>query len=180
MNHIDFWGLIDITRLKSNGDGYMQADLLIEALVLLSEDDIIMFGKIFQEYMNQAYSWDLWAAAYIINCGCSDDGFMDFRAWLIGQGLATFEKALHNPESLIEIVTPDMVTQIQELMDVPYSAYLTKKGEEISVTPNEVSKPMGEQWNERQLSQKYPVLYAQFGNCSGRIGGLGDRNKTSL
>ena len=33
------------------------------------------------------YRWDMWAAAYLIGGGCSDDGFIDFRAGLIAQGL---------------------------------------------------------------------------------------------
>lgn len=32
------------------------------------------------------YRRDLWAAAYIIGGGCSDDSFIDFRAGLIAQG----------------------------------------------------------------------------------------------
>lgn len=31
----------------------------------------------------EAYRRDLWAAAYHANGGCSDDGFIDFRIWLI-------------------------------------------------------------------------------------------------
>lgn len=37
--------------------------------------------------------------------GCSDDGFIDFRAWLIAQGRDVYLSALADPDSLAE-VTP--------------------------------------------------------------------------
>lgn len=166
MDYEEFWRLIDSTRSKSNGDGYVQADLLVEELVQLSEADIIVFDKNFQEYMNQAYSNDLWAAAYIINCGCSGDGFMDFRAWLIGQGLEVFEEALKNPEILADVVKPGTDTQIQKLMNVAKYAYLAKKHEPMPSFPTQSPDLIGDEWQESMLSQKYPKLHSRFGDCA--------------
>lgn len=50
-----------------------------------------------------AYQWLLWAAAYIIEGGCSDDGFMDFRYGLISRGRSVFERALADPDSLADV-----------------------------------------------------------------------------
>ena len=36
--------------------------------------------------------------------GCSDDGFIDFRAWLIAQGRDTYLSALADPDSLAEVI----------------------------------------------------------------------------
>jgi hypothetical protein len=41
----------------------------------------------------------LWAAAYVINGGCSDDGFDYFRAWLMLQGQGTFGQAVADLDS---------------------------------------------------------------------------------
>jgi hypothetical protein len=46
------------------------------------------------------YRYDLWAAAYLIGGGCSDDGFIDFRAGLIAQGRDWYHKAAASPDSL--------------------------------------------------------------------------------
>jgi len=46
------------------------------------------------------YRYDLWAAAYLIGGGCSDDGFIDFRAGLIAQGRDWYQKAAASPDSL--------------------------------------------------------------------------------
>lgn len=42
----------------------------------------------------------LWAAGYLINDGCSDDGFEYFRAWLIAQGREVFERVVADPDAL--------------------------------------------------------------------------------
>ncbi len=44
--------------------------------------------------------WDVWAAAYLIAGGCSDDSFTDFRAGLIAQGRDWYQKAAASPDSL--------------------------------------------------------------------------------
>lgn len=43
-----------------------------------------------------------WAAAYVINGGCSDDGFEYFRGWLITQGREVFQQALSDADSLAD------------------------------------------------------------------------------
>jgi hypothetical protein len=48
------------------------------------------------------YRYDLWAAAYLIGGGCSDDGFIDFRAGLIAQGCDWYQKAAASPDSLAD------------------------------------------------------------------------------
>ena len=52
--------------------------------------------------MDSAYCWSLWGAAYVINGGCSDDPFVDFRASLISRGRQVFERALSDPDSLAD------------------------------------------------------------------------------
>jgi hypothetical protein len=36
----------------------------------------------------------MWVAAYLMNGGCSDDGFDYFRGWLIAQGRTTLEQVV--------------------------------------------------------------------------------------
>lgn len=48
------------------------------------------------------YRWDVWAAAYLIGGGCSDDSFMDFRAGLIGLGREWYARAAACPDVLAE------------------------------------------------------------------------------
>src|SRR5207249_5020548 len=44
---------------------------------------------------------------YLINGGCSDDGFEYFRGWVILRGRKAYEAAMKNPDSLAGVVDPD-------------------------------------------------------------------------
>ena len=59
------------------------------------------------DLLDKAYVATLWDAADIIGCGCSDDGFWDFRGWLIAQGQKVYENALSDPESLLDLIDVD-------------------------------------------------------------------------
>src|SRR5206468_1039467 len=87
-------------------DGLMdhQVKEVAETLKRMSEEEVADFYRIFHSYMDRAYDWNLWAAAYVMNGGCSDDGFIDFRGWLISMGEEVFENAMVNPETLVELV----------------------------------------------------------------------------
>ena len=53
--------------------------------------------------MDLAYQYGLWTAASVIERGgCTDDGFMDFRQWLVGQGRGVYMAALKDPDSLAD------------------------------------------------------------------------------
>ncbi len=49
-----------------------------------------------------AYAWPVWGAAYLVEGGCSDDAFMDFRDGLVLAGRATFERTLADPDTLAD------------------------------------------------------------------------------
>jgi predicted DNA-binding WGR domain protein len=95
-----FWRLIELSRKGSGGDAYVQLENLRERLLKLAEDELRSFDRVLWDLMDVSYRADLWGAAYIINGGCSDDGFDYFRGWLILQGEKTFTEALRNPDSL--------------------------------------------------------------------------------
>jgi hypothetical protein len=163
-----FWSLMDRTKRLDKDNPDKQYELLLQELVKFSEADLVIFDEIFSELMARAYDWNLWAAAYIINRGCSDDGFMDFRAWLIGQGQAIFEQALQDPQSLVDVVDYPFLTRPLALFAVPDHAYRLKTGHDL---PTKLPKhpahsdPTGDKWEDAILGRKYPQLYAKFGDC---------------
>src|SRR5207244_5250545 len=100
-------------------------------------DDIVEFDRLFREYWARAYTWDLWAAAYIIGGGCSDDGFMDFRGWLISKGEKVFENALKDPESLVHVVNEDDEDcQYEGFQYVASQAWENKTGKSMDDLPS--------------------------------------------
>ena len=97
-------------------------------LAVVAPAEIVEFGTIFNEYSSRAYTWDLWAAAYLIGGGCSDDGFLDFRGWLISKGEKAYESALKDPQSLARVVKDDEDCQYEGFQDAEAEAWKTKHG----------------------------------------------------
>jgi hypothetical protein len=118
--------------------------------------------------MSQAYRWDLWGAAYIIEGGCSDDGFTDFRSWLISMGRDIYETALRDPESLVDVADADGVetTSFEEFQYVPRQVYQEKTGQEMpDPGVRHPQEPEGDRWSEEgdDLARRLPRLWAKFG-----------------
>ncbi|MFC9245678.1 DUF4240 domain-containing protein [Streptomyces sp. NPDC057136] len=75
----------------------------------------------------------LWAAAYVINGGCSDDGFDYFRGWLIAQGREVFERTAADPDALAEVpivrasAADGLDLACEEVLSIPYRVPLVRK-----------------------------------------------------
>lgn len=104
MDETEFWELIDGTREAAGGDSEDQADLLVERLLQLDPDNVLDFARHFEARYNRAYLWELWGAAAVLLNGAGDDVFDFFRCWLIGQGREVFEGAVHDPDSLADLL----------------------------------------------------------------------------
>src|SRR5262245_35835873 len=86
-----FWAIIEASRKdfdarRRDGNMDLQLKRLEEQLTALSASEVQAFERVYLRFYGDAYRWDLWGAAYVIGGGCSDDSFMDFRAWLISMG----------------------------------------------------------------------------------------------
>lgn len=159
----DFWKLIERSRTT---DPEEQAERLQEALSAQPEDAILDFGRIFDERMAQAYRWDLWGAAFVINEGCSDDGFEYFLAWLIGQGREYYEAALADPEKAGARARPGEMAENESLMYAAVQAYENRTGRDDfhdRVTKVPRAEPAGEGWAEEDLPRLFPKLAKRFG-----------------
>ena len=75
-------------------------EVLTDLLAARTEQEILDYQDKFDEAHQALYRWDVWAAAYLIRGGCSDDSFMYFRAELIAQGRDWYQKAADSPDSL--------------------------------------------------------------------------------
>jgi hypothetical protein len=162
-----FWALLDRTKKLSSDDPHKQAELLVKELIEMSVQDIMDYDKIYKKLADKAYTADLWAAAAIIYpWGCSEDGFMDFRAWLIAQGQAAYERVLEYPEALADIVDVGIETQVEKLSFVSFEAYKSKTGqEEMPSNANYVVPELkGKLPPDRAQSKaRHPRLAAKFG-----------------
>lgn len=173
MDKAQFWQLIEASQNKKR-DCEKQTAKLEQLLVKLDAEEILSFDGIFSSLWKEAYNWDLWAVAYIVGGGCSDDSFMDFRRWLIGQGQGYFEAALRDPERAADALKDDDCF-CEELGYAAGNAYKRKTGidmlevflERQRQNPTEplqeLPQPTGTAWTEEELEVRFPRLCARFG-----------------
>ncbi|GAA2886013.1 DUF4240 domain-containing protein [Nonomuraea rubra] len=93
MDTTRYWQLVEDSRAGA-GDEWEVADRLTDRLSALPPAEIIAAQQAFWDLMADSCRAPLWGAAYMINGGCSDDGFEYFRGRLITQGRAVFEQVV--------------------------------------------------------------------------------------
>jgi len=166
----DFWKIIEDSQTQSIGDEVVFIETITNRLVQETIPNLYKFDEILIHYHDKAFTSDLWAAGYIINSGCSDDGFTDFRAWLIAQGKAVYEAALKDPETLVDVAPvietdygPQGLADLESMNYVAYYAYRKKVGGEMPVVSHERHiKFDGFNWTEDTVYDLYPRLAAKF------------------
>ena len=127
VNKDSFWTLIDQAKEHTGGPN----EWLMEQLVDMGPEQAQKFDTIARVYMDLAYQYGLWAAASVMaRYGCSDDGFIDFRAWLVGRGREVYMAALKDPNSLAD-APPYHDCQFDSLPHMGDYAYEELTGREV-------------------------------------------------
>jgi hypothetical protein len=157
----EFWEVIDRARAKGQGCADF-ARALERILSELSSAGIEVFARDQEHLMVTSYRWDLWGAAFVINGGCSDDGFDYFRGWLICQGRNVWEAALRDPESLAEVAV-DEDAACEDVLYAASKAYEQVAGRSLPPSRDKPpDKPIGTEWQETDLEALYPKLWKRF------------------
>jgi hypothetical protein len=158
-----FWEIVDDVHIASSGDMDAKRKLLNDKLSNLSTDEIQSFDDHFDGCMDTAYTWELWAAAYIIGGGCSDDAFSDFRATLISTGRSRFESVLATPDSLADL-NPDPDNDFYEgYQYVAFTVYKGRTGKLPVRSKPHPKDPSGTAWEEKRVAAVHPKLAKKFG-----------------
>ncbi|MHC4405621.1 MAG: DUF4240 domain-containing protein [Planctomycetota bacterium] len=100
MTRDDFWQLVAQLIAKTRGNLERFTTALDKHLKSLAANEIEDFARHYAELQNEANTTGILEAAYIIGCGASNDGFMDFRRWIVFQGEADFKNIVDNPDYL--------------------------------------------------------------------------------
>jgi hypothetical protein len=168
-----FWDLLASCRQPDDA-AYRQA--LIAELAKLFPEDIAAFHIRVWHLIGVANRWELWGAAYLIQGGCSDDGFCYFRAWLIAQGKEVFEKVLADPDSLAEASRPENgYYEFEDLLGVAGDAWqeaghgldedLHDRVSAVNCEP--YPSTQGERWDFRddaEMRRRYPRIREKIGS----------------
>ena len=159
-----FWRIV-ADAYRADGPDHFEA--LKAELDRLKWFEVIAFQARFDEALAAAHLIDLWGAAYLIQGGCSDDGFRDFRAWLVGRGRHPYEAALKNPDTLADILDGDPVdgfgldaaaVRVYEAKTGMSDFYERLDREEKDLPP---PPPEGPDWDfddEAELRRRFPKL----------------------
>lgn len=166
----EFWSSVEKSRR-----GVEDSDEIVEnlraRLEKLPAEEVAEWGRIFNTRLNEAFRWDLWAVADIMQKGdCSVDVFEDWRGWLISKGRKHFERALETPEAAAHRVRPDDEFDNEDILRVAHGVYEEKTGQEdipddpwILYGCGPDSEPSGTRLSEDEMFQRFPKLCAKFG-----------------
>lgn len=117
-----FW---EIIGTPADGALSERIDALPDRLAAFKATQIKAFDAMLHDISYRAYRHDIWALAYLLHDGCSDDSFAAFRAGLIMLGQGAFAAVLADPDGFDPTVD---VGSGLGLMDVPPLAYEMRQG----------------------------------------------------
>ena len=168
----DFWAVIDRATADRPGSPGEVAKRAVAELATRDPEEIVAWGRHLDKVMAASGKEDLWAAAYLINGGCSEDGFDHFRGWLIANGRAVLANAVREPDSLAELpavraaAMNGAVFEAEEVLSVAAEAYRQAAGAELPLSGVPATKPDPAQlWDfddEEEMARRLPRLAGLF------------------
>ena len=178
MDEDRYWQMITDSIDESGGDRECQENVLISSLEKLEPVNIIGFRLRTDKLLYDTYNPEMWCAGYIMNGGCSDDGFEYFRLWIIAQGRQVYENAKQNPDSLSTAIGDEIEEfyDFESLWYVALKAFENKTGKEIynfldeeNFKFSEADYPRDFEFNWQgddpdSMKKICPNLFAQFEN----------------
>jgi len=126
-----FWKIV-ASSLENSNNEYEQEKQLINEIGKLSLKEMIGFRLRTDKLLFDTYNSEMWCAGYIMNGGCSDDGFEYFRNWVISQGKETYYSAKENPDNLIKEVSAERYEyEFESFWYVALEAFKIKTGKDL-------------------------------------------------
>jgi hypothetical protein len=174
----DFWAVIDrATADRPDPPAAMVgadevAKRAVAELATRDPAEIVAWGRHLDRVMAASGKEDLWAAAYLINGGCSEDGFDHFRGWLIANGRDVLAGAVREPDSLAELssvraaASTGAVFEAAQVLSIADEAHEQATG--AGLPPSEVPRTRpdaSELWDfddEDEMTRRLPRLAALF------------------
>lgn len=169
MDETTFWSLIDRARGARAGQvsprkASADPERLQAILSRLPDDEVAAFGQAFARQMDRLNRWTVWGAAYVINGGASEDGFLYFCEWLVGKGSAAVAQAVDDPDGLVRFVGEDDEGDAEnEGLGSAASEVLEARGIEADTLIYPDGPPLGEPFDEATVYGDYPKLARRFG-----------------
>lgn len=171
-----FWEIID-KSLQNTNNQQDQGTFLINEIGKLTPKEIIGFRLRTDKLLYDTYNSKMWCAGYIMNGGCSDDGFEYFRNWVISRGKDVYYKAKANPDTLISQKDKgeDEIFDFEGFWYIALEAFNKKIGKDLydyidydNFKTSEGNYPQFEfDWEEENpdsMKELCPQLFEHFSN----------------
>ena len=131
LNEDLYWKIIDSSLAKSSSQDEQIENLSLQ-LQKLSPIEIVGFKLRTNKLLYDIYNSDMWCAGYLINGGCSDDGFEYFRCWIISKGKNIYHAAKSNPDTLVNELNDEFEEyEFEDLLYIANDAFTTKTKKDI-------------------------------------------------
>ena len=168
----DFWAVIARATADRPATPGEVAKRAVTELAAGDPDEIVAWGRHLDKVMVASGTQDLWAAAYLINGGCSDEGFDAFRGWLIAHGREAVARSVRSPDSLAEMplvraaAETGAVFEAEEVLSIAAAAYAEATGSDLPPEDRPATRPDADDlWdfdNEEEMQRRLPKLSALF------------------
>jgi hypothetical protein len=169
----DFWALIDEARALAERSLAAEPEILEDLLGARTCEERREFNAHVEALQLRAHHWNTLGPALIIGCGNSDDGYLDFRLWLISLGREAYERTLVEPEWLADLSVDDPLEEwnFEGLYRVASAANEAAGEGELDYYPHGGAMH-GEPCDEEDaaLAARFPRLWERF---SARVEGDG-------
>ena len=168
----DFWAVIDRATADRPASPDDVAKRAVAELAIHDPAEIVAWDRHLGKVMVASGVQDLWAAAYLINGGCSDEGFDAFRGWLIAHGREAVARAVREPDSLAGMpavraaADGGAVFEAEEVLGIGARAYERATGGPMPESDAPPTRPeAADLWdfdNEDEMRRQLPRLSSLF------------------
>jgi len=132
ISETQYWESVDRARVNADDDREFLDDLTKE-LETWTPKELVGFRLRTDILLSESYSSELWCAAYIMNGGCSDDGFEYFRCWLISNGQVMYEAAINDPDSIaLHLEAEQEYYELEEFWYAANNVFDNKTGKDLN------------------------------------------------
>ena len=173
------WELTEAARGQVRDPADAEAVAARAAIVLSARPlgEIVSADEVLWGLLADSYRHPLWAAAYLVNGGCSDDGFEYFRGWLIMQGREVYERVVADPDALaglaaIRAKAPSArPVECEDTLYIASRAYRAATGGELPGRAFRIEYPeLDPEWgfdfdDRAEMARRLPRLAALYLDC---------------
>jgi Protein of unknown function (DUF4240)/Cysteine-rich CPCC len=176
MDRDQLWAIVDGVEPHVAEDPRRFDAALVDHLVALEAPQIVVFSDCWHDLTDEAYSWDVWAAAWVLRGGCFGYAFQGFHDRLVALGRHVFERAIRDPDTLADVPIDWRAGDRETgpwLSIAPLVAFERVTGRSLTEAhpPRDArpDEPAGARWDLRSVALRVPLLAARASYDPGAV-----------